>query len=130
MMNEEDLMKEIKHEEEKTKLKKKISIFIAITAAFTILFVLAMGDEVSFFSKLSTGALFGIVFYIPGRLRDYFGMGWFMTIAISVAFLFLLLFITSKMGLLAFCIILLLPIADVGYSIYKIVSYKKKNGEA
>lgn len=130
MMNEEVLIEEIKHEEEKEKLKKKLSIFIAITAAFTILFVVTMGDEVSFFTKLYTGAMFGIVLYIPGRLRDYFNMGWFMTIAISIAFLFLLLFIASKMGLLAFCLILLLPIADVGYSIYKIVSYKKKNGEA
>lgn len=128
MMNEEENKKAFDYETEKKSLKRKITIFLVITVAFTILFQLMMSENVSFFTNLAMGALFGIVFYIPGRLRDYFGLGIFMTIVIAVIFLLVLLFIADKIGPIAY-IVLLFPIADMGYSIYKVVSYKK-NGES
>lgn len=128
MMNEEGTKKEFDYEVEKKSLKRKITIFLVITVAFTILFQLMMSENVSFFTNLAMGALFGIVFYIPGRLRDYFGLGIFMTIVIAVIFLLVLLFIADKIGPIAY-IVLLFPIADMGYSIFKVVSYKKNNGE-
>lgn len=128
-MNEEGNKKAFDYETEKKSLKRKITIFLVITVAFTILFQLMMSENVSFITNLAMGALFGIVFYIPGRLRDYFGLGMFMTIVIAVIFLLVLLFIADKIGPIAY-IVLLLPIADMGYSIYKVVSYMKNNGES
>lgn len=129
MMSEEGTKKEFNYEEEKKRLKKKITIFLVITIAFTILFQLTMSENVSFFTNLAMGALFGVVFYIPGRLRDYFGLGWIMTIVIGVAYVFLLVFLNDKIGPVSF-ILLLLPLADMGYSIYKVVAYKKNSGES
>lgn len=128
MMSDESTKKEFNYEAEKKSLKRKITIFLVVTVAFTVLFQLTMSENVSFITNLSMGALFGIVFYIPGRLRDYFGLGWIMTIVIAVAYVLLLVFLNDKIGPVSF-ILLLLPIADMGYSIYKVVSYKKNNGE-
>ena len=112
------------YESEKSKLKKKIIIFTVIAVAFTALFRITMGEDVSFFSCLFIGIVMGLVFYIPGRIRDYFKLGWFMTIVISVAFLILLLWLSDKIGYIAY-IILLLPIGDMGYSVYKVISNKE-----
>ncbi|MCM1187013.1 MAG: hypothetical protein NC251_06270 [Lachnoclostridium sp.] len=125
-MNEEGKKKEFNYEEEKAKLKKKLIIFLATTVGFTVLFVLAMEDS-NFFQCLMAGLACGLVFYIPGRLRDYFHMGWPMTIVIAVAYLLILLFLADKIGAVAY-ILLLFPIGDMGYSIYRVISYKKKGG--
>ena len=96
------------YESEKSKLKKKIIIFTVIAVAFTALFRITMGEDVSFFSCLFIGIVMGLVFYIPGRIRDYFKLGWF----------------SDKIGYIAY-IILLLPIGDMGYSVYKVISNKE-----
>ncbi|MCM1219311.1 MAG: hypothetical protein NC548_32935 [Lachnospiraceae bacterium] len=125
-MNEDGKKKEFNYEEEKAKLKKKLIIFLAITVGFTVLFVLTMKDS-NFFQCLMAGLACGLVFYIPGRLRDYFHMNWIMTIIIAVAYLLILLFLADKIGAVAY-ILLLFPIGDMGYSIYKVISYKKNGG--
>ncbi len=126
-MNDANRKKEYNYEEEKRKLKKKLIIFSVITIGFTVLFKLAMSDN-SIFTCLFAGVACGLVFYIPGRLRDYFGLGWFMTIVMAVIYLLLLLFLADKIGLIAY-ILLLLPIGDMGYSIYRVLSYKKNGGK-
>lgn len=126
MVNDESGKKEYNYEDEKRKLKKKLIIFSVITIGFTVLFMVAMSDS-NFFECLLAGLACGLVFYIPGRLRDYFHMGWIMTIIIAVGYLFLLLFLADKIGAVAY-ILLILPIGDMAYSIYRVVTYKKKGG--
>ncbi len=125
-MSDESKKKVFDYAEEKAKLKKKLIIFLVITVGFMILFLVAMEDS-NFFECLLAGMACGLVFYIPGKLRDYFGLGIVMTIIIAVAYLLLLLFLADKIGPVAY-ILLLLPIGDMGYSIYKVLSYKKNNG--
>lgn len=112
------------YESEKSKLKKKIIIFTVIAVAFTALFRITMDENVGFFSCLFIGIVMGLVFYIPGRLREHFKLGWLATIVISIVFLFLLLWLSDKIGYIAY-IILLLPIGDMGYSVYKVISNKE-----
>lgn len=112
------------YESEKSKLKKKLIIFAVIAVAFTAVFRITMDENVSFFSCLFIGIVMGLVFYIPGRIRDYFKLGWFFTIVISVVFLLFLIWLSDKIGYIAY-IILLLPIGDMGYSIYKVISTKE-----
>lgn len=125
-MNEENGKTSFNYEEEKKNLIKKLTIFGVIMIAFTILFKVGTSES-SIFSCLMMGVLFGCVFYIPGRLHSYFHLGWIMTIIIAVGFLLVLLFLADKIGPIVY-LILLLPIADMGYSIYKVVSYKRQNG--
>lgn len=124
-MNEQEQNANFNFGEEKKKLIKKISIFLVISAAFTFLFVL--GTESSFFTCLMVGFLCGCAFYIPGRLQSYFHMRWFITLIVGVVFLLAVVFLAEKIGPIAY-IILLYPPVDIGYSIYKMVTYKKRNG--
>lgn len=126
-MNEDEKMTIFNYEEEKAKLKKKLTIFIVITVAFTIFLQLTASENVSFITNLGVGAMFGIVFYVPGRIQDYLHTGWVMTIVIAVVYLFLLILLIDKIGPIGY-ILLLFPIADMAYSIYKVASYKKNNG--
>ena len=114
------------YEEEKRKLKKKLAIFAIVSIVFTILFRIGMSDDIGFLSCLLTGLLTGLIFYIPGRIRDYFKLGWVMTIAISVAFVFAVVWLNGVIGAFAY-IVLLFPLADMGYSIYRVVSVKKES---
>lgn len=127
-MNEDEKKITFNYEEEKAKLKKKLTIFIVITVAFTLLFQLMGNEDTSFVTNLGIGALFGIVFYIPGRIQDYLHTGWLMTIVIAVVYLLALIFLIDKIGPIGY-ILLLFPIADMAYSIYKVTSCKNSNGE-
>ena len=84
---------------EKAKLKKKLMIFLGVTIVFTVLLLVATGE--GFFYCFLAGVMFGLFFYIPGRVKSYLGLSWILIFAI------------------------LLPVADIGYSIFRIASTKK-----
>lgn len=110
--------------EEMKKLKKKLAILIAITAVFT-----AMGLAASlggFGECLVFGLLAGFMFYIPGRLKGMLNIGWLGAIILGILYNALFVFLMDKIGAFA-VIIYLIPIADIGCSIYKVVN-SRKNG--
>lgn len=113
------------YEDEVRKLKKKLIIFALISAAFTVLFRCTMAD-LGFFENLFSGVLFGLLFYIPGRLQQLLHLGIWGTIIIAVGFILLVLWLNELIGYAAF-IVIFLPFADMGYSIYKVVKLKKEN---
>ena len=109
--------------EEKAKLKKKIIIFLVTAVGFSVLFKIGMSNTGSL-SCIFMGVVMGLFFYIPGRIREYFKMGWFMTVVISVIFILAIIWLSDIIGDIAYLIILL-PFADMGYSIYKLVKAGK-----
>ena len=104
---------EFDYEAEKRKLGKKLIILLVVATGFTVLFRVAMGD------------LLGFVFYIPGRLKEHMKLGWLSTVIIAVIFVFILMWLSDMLGQIVLLIALLLPLADIGYSIYRLASVRK-----
>lgn len=109
--------------EEKAKLKKKLITFLVAAVGFTVLFKIGMSNT-GILSCIFAGVAMGLFFYIPGRIKEYFKMGWLMTVVISVIFIFAIIWLSDIIGDIAYLIILL-PFADMGYSIYKLVKAGK-----
>lgn len=116
---------EFDYEAEKRKLGKKLIILLVVATGFTVLFRVAMGEEVSLPSCILTGVLLGFVFYIPGRLKEHMKLGWLSTVIIAVIFVFILMWLSDMLGQIVLLIALLLPLADIGYSIYRLASVRK-----
>lgn len=116
---------EFDYELEKSKLKKKLITFVVIAIAFALLVMIA--GHMDFFSALMFGLVAGLIFYIPGRLKSMLNIGLVGVIIISVLYVVLFMFLAEKIGNIAFVICLLIPLADMGLSIYKVVSHKNDN---
>lgn len=110
---------------EMNKLKKKLAILIVITAVFTALgMATSMGG---FGDSLVFGFVAGFMFYIPGRLKGILNTGWLGAIILGVLFNVLFVFLMDKLGILAGIIYFIIPLADIGYSIYKVAG-SRRNG--
>lgn len=112
------------YEEEKKNLTKKLLMFAGLTVVFTVIATFAFEDS-GFFYNLVFGLIIGLFCYVPGRLKSILNVGWIAAIAITVAYNLLIVFLMDKLGswMCIFCI--LIPFADMGYSIYKVKSAKK-----
>lgn len=117
---------EFDYEVEKSKLKKKLITFAVISIAFTLIANVTMSD-IGFFTSLMFGIMVGLIFYIPGRLKSILHLGLVGVIIISVLYVALFIFLGDKIGNLSYAICVLIPLADMGYSIYKVVSHKSDN---
>lgn len=111
--------------EESRKLKHKLIIFIGIMIAFTVLGMVAF--EEGFGESLTLGVAAALLFYIPGRLKGIMNIGWIGAIILGIIFNLVFLFIVEKLGTFGEIVYLLVPVVDIGYSIYKVVM-AKKNG--
>lgn len=109
---------------EKAKLKKKLVILLAVAVVFTAIIMITTPDA-GFFPSLFIGIAMGLFFYIPGRIKSHLGWGWFGAIVVVIIYYGIFLFLAEKLGSWIVGISLLLPIADIGYSIYRIMSAKK-----
>lgn len=85
---------------------------------------MSMGDDVETLSCILSGVAVGLIFYIPGRLREHFQIGWFMTIVISIIFMYALIWLSGIIGNIVYLIILF-PFVDIGFSVYKLVKAGK-----
>lgn len=103
---------------EKAKLKKKVITFLSASAIFIILFLAGLGESGTL-NCIFFGFIMGLVFYIPGRIREYYSMSWVMTIILAVVFVLALFWLNDKIGSIVF-VVVLAPFADIGYSIYRI----------
>lgn len=110
---------------EMNKLKKKLAILVVITAVFTALgMVTSMGG---FGDSLVFGFVAGFMFYIPGRLKGILNTGWLGSIILGVLYNALFVFLMDKIGIFAGIIYFIIPLADIGYSIYKVAG-TRRNG--
>ena len=110
---------------EMNKLKKKLAILVVITAVFTALgMATSMGG---FGDSLVFGFVAGFMFYIPGRLKGILNTGWLGAIILGVLYNALFVFLMDKLGIFAGIIYFIIPLADIGYSIYKVAG-GRRNG--
>ena len=100
-------------------------MFIGLTVVFTVIAAMAFDDN-GFFYNLVFGLIIGLFCYVPGRLKGMLNVGWFAAIVITIAYNLFIVFLMDKIGtwMCIFCI--LIPLADMGYSIYKVISAKKE----
>lgn len=105
------------YEEEKNKLVKKIGIIGGIVVVFSVISMVAGED---FFTSVACSFAIGFLFYIPGRIKEIFGFGSIMTFFIGLAYLSIFIWLTFKLPVLA-VVLFLLPIVDIGYSIYRLL---------
>lgn len=112
---------EFDYELEKAKLKKKLIIVIGLFIVFMVIFCGIA--KVGLGWGLATSLAMALVLYIPGRLKEVLKIRWFWTIVLTIAYIYLYIFLVNKIGNFV-AVLLLVPLADIGYSIYKVASYK------
>lgn len=113
---------EFDYEAEKQKLKKKLTMLLIIFVVLMVVFNTILKADTFGWSILMSIAC-ALVFYIPGRIKEQFHKGWIFTIVITIAYMFIYVFLYNAIGNFA-GIIILLPLVDIGYSIYKLRTNK------
>jgi hypothetical protein len=118
-------IEELSYAIELQKLKKKLAIFFGIMLVTTAIFKLSMSG-LGIIDCLLAGWGTATFFYIPGRIKSYFKLSWLPTIIIVVVFYGVMLSLMEKAGAIIFAIPILVVVVDIGYSVYKLISLKKK----
>ena len=113
------------YNEEMGKLKKKLTILLGIAIVFTALFKFTM--DISIFGALGVGLLIGLFFYIPGIIKGLLNAGWGVTIIITLIYYAVFIGLGGAVGNWVTVLAVVLPILDIGYSIYKVISAKKES---
>lgn len=108
--------------EEKQRLKKKLTMLLII---FVVLMVLlnTIFKADSFGWSIIYSIVISLMLYIPGRIKERFNKGWIFTIIITIVYMWAFALLFNAIGNFA-GVLVLLPLADIGYSIYKISSNK------
>lgn len=114
------------YELEKKNLIKKLSTLGVITIAVTILFCMTM-DDIGFFTALGGGFICGLIYYIPGRIKSITNSGWIAAIIITLVYYVVFLWLGSTLGVWIYLVAVIVPLADIGLSIRRIVSAKKES---
>lgn len=105
-------------------LVRKLVIFVGIAFLFVFLSLIAGKNDIVFI--IETGLILGYISYIPIRIKEYFGIGWLRTFLIFVAYIGITGTLVLKKGFEWLGIILiLLPIIDMGLSIYAVITNNK-----
>lgn len=113
------------YKEEMGKLKKKLTILMGIAIVFTVLFKMTM--DISIFGAFGVGLLIGLFFYIPGRIKGLLNAGWVVTIIITLVYYAVFIGLGGAVGNWITVLAVILPVLDIAYSIYKVVSAKKES---
>ena len=118
-------IEELSYAIELQNLKKKLAIFFGIMLVTTAIFKLSMSG-LGIIDCLLGGWAIATFFYIPGRIKSYFKLSWLPTIIVVVVFYGVMLSLMEKAGDIIFAIPILVVVVDIGYSVYKLISLKKK----
>lgn len=108
--------------EEKKKLKKKLTMLLIIFAVLMVVLNTILKAD-SFGWSIIYSVVISLMLYIPGRIKERFNKGWIFTIVITIVYMWGYALLFNAIGNFA-GILVLLPLADIGYSIYKISSNK------
>lgn len=111
---------------EKKNLIKKLSTLLIIAVVFTMIFSVTM-DDVNFITALGGGFLCGLLFYIPGRIKSITNSGWVAAVIITLVYYAVFLWLGGLLGEWISLVAVLLPLADIGLSIYRVISAKKES---
>ena len=115
-------MDNIMYDIEKKKMKKKLKIVGTVTGVMTGLLVLAGG--LNFFGALAAGFACSMVAYIPKRIKDRFNCNNTVVAIITAAYLAIILGCLDTVPVIG-VLMLLIPVGDIAYSIYKVNKWKK-----
>lgn len=118
--------KKMDYELEKNNLIKKLSIFGITAIAFTVLFSVTM-DGIGLITAFGGGVFCGLFFYIPGRIKNITNSGWIAAIIITLVYYAVFLWLGSTLGAWTYLLAVILPLADIGISIRRVVSAKKES---
>lgn len=108
--------------EEKQKLKKKLTMLLIIFVVLMVIFNTVLKAD-TFLWSIIMSLVCALMLYIPGRIKERFNKGWIFTIIITIVYMWAFALLFNAIGNFA-GILVLLPLADIGYSIYKISSNK------
>lgn len=101
-------------------LKRKLATFVGIFILIAFLSKAIGENEIKF--SIAMGILSGFVFYIPVRIKEYFGVGWLITLIITVAYISIIITFCLKPGFGWLAILfILLPVIDIGLSICAVI---------
>ncbi len=122
MYREDGEKMEFDGELEKERLIKKLKMLLIIFVVMMVLLNTLLKAD-SFGWSIIYSVVFTLMLYIPGRIKEKFHRGWIFTIIVGIVYMYLYIWLLEKIGNFAILLILL-PLADIGYSIYKIKTYK------
>lgn len=107
-------------------LKRKLATFAGISIVIIILCLMIGKTDIMF--CIATGLLSGLVLYIPIRIKEYFGVGWIMAIIITVVYIGLAGTLFLKKGFEWLAVLFyLIPVIDIGLSIYAVIINKNND---
>lgn len=108
--------------EEKQRLKKKLTMLLIIFVILMVVFNTVLKAD-TFLWSIIMSFVCALMLYIPIRIKERFNKGWIFTIILIIVYMFAYALLYNAIGNFA-GILVLLPLADIGYSIYKISSNK------
>ena len=108
---------------EKKMLLRKLMYFFG-AAIVGVILTLKVSPNASLTSIFMAAIVFGVVFYIPGRLRDIFSLTLQGVVVYTILYILAFLLLGALIGDFASLLMIIIPFVDMGYSIYKVFSLR------
>lgn len=107
--------------EKKNLVKKLVSTALLMFLGGALM--AASSGDIS--SIIIMALVFGLVFYVPARIKEIINCGLIVGIIIGIVYVAILATL-NNISIIFPIIMSLFPIADIAYSIYKIIKLKKE----
>lgn len=104
-------------------LLRKLMYFFG-AAIVGVIITLKVNPDASLTSIFLAAFVFGILFYIPGRLRDIFNLTIYGVVFYTIIYILAFMLLGALIGDFASLLMVIIPFVDMGYSIYKVISLR------
>lgn len=112
------------YEWEKQKLIKKLTLYGIVSLGWFLVFFIGMRG-LHWWEYVGMGLLCGLMFYIPARLKERFNWTWIKAIGVMIVSLAIIVAVSLSVGDWVIFLPLIVTIADIGYSIFRVIFEKK-----
>lgn len=126
MLMEKENNMDYEFQMEKKMLLRKLMYFFG-GAIIGVIITLKVNSEASFTSIFLAAFVFGVLFYIPGRLRDIFSLTIYGVVFYTIIYILVFMLLGAFIGDFASLLIVIIPFVDMGYSIYKVISLRNSD---